>query len=112
MKVTVRYKPISKGRKSIYLDYYPPIIHPQTGKRTRREFLELYIYDKPQSLAERDHNKETKILAEGVRADRQIKIQNEQYGFIDKSKRNIDFLVYFKELTEKRKPQRAITTTG
>jgi integrase len=52
---------------------------------------------------ERDHNKETKILAENVCAQRQLQIQSSNYGFIDKTKRNLDFLQYFKDLAENRK---------
>ncbi|WP_431167259.1 tyrosine-type recombinase/integrase [Tenacibaculum halocynthiae] len=43
-KVTLRDKRISKGRRSLYLDFYPAIPHPKTGKPTRREFLGLYTY--------------------------------------------------------------------
>jgi integrase len=45
IKVTLRQKPISKGRQSLYLDIYPPITHPRTGKLTRREFLDMSIVD-------------------------------------------------------------------
>jgi len=44
-KVTLRQKKISKGRKSLYLDFYPSIPHPETGEPTRREFLGLYIFE-------------------------------------------------------------------
>lgn len=44
-KVTLRMKPISGNRQTLYLDYYPPIPHPVTGKLTRREFLGLFIAD-------------------------------------------------------------------
>lgn len=50
IKVTLRKKAISKGRKSLYLDFYPPIPHPKTGKPTRREFLGMYIFEKPKKL--------------------------------------------------------------
>ncbi|NCD43516.1 MAG: site-specific integrase, partial [Bacteroidia bacterium] len=40
-KVTLRQKKISKGRQSLYLDFYPAIPHPETGEPTRREFLGL-----------------------------------------------------------------------
>ncbi len=103
MTVSVRYKPISKGRKRIYLDFYPPIPHPGTGKSTRREFLDLYLFDKPLTPTDREHNKETKLLAENIRAKRQIEIQNGQYGFIDRTKKNVEFVRYFRELAEKRK---------
>jgi site-specific recombinase XerD len=42
-KVTLRQKPISNNRLSLYLDYYPPIENAKTGELTRREFLSLYI---------------------------------------------------------------------
>ena len=45
IKVTLRQKPISGNRRSLYLDYYPAIINPDTGKPTRREFLGLYIHE-------------------------------------------------------------------
>jgi len=37
-KVTLREKKIKKGMKSLYLDFYPAINNPDTGKPTRREF--------------------------------------------------------------------------
>jgi hypothetical protein len=43
-KVALRQKPISKGRKSLYLDFYPAIINTETGEPTRREFLGLYLF--------------------------------------------------------------------
>jgi integrase len=43
-KVTLRQKNISRGRKSLYLDFYPAIINPKTSKKTRRQFLGLYLY--------------------------------------------------------------------
>ena len=44
-KVTLRQKPISGNRQSLYLDFYPPIKHPETGELTRREFLNLFIFN-------------------------------------------------------------------
>ena len=38
-------KPITGNRQTLYLDYYPPIPHPTTGKQTRREFLKLFLFD-------------------------------------------------------------------
>ncbi|HEY5746078.1 MAG TPA: site-specific integrase [Chryseolinea sp.] len=103
MKVFLRDKKISQGRKTLYLDFYPPIAHPVTGKSTRREFLRLYLYEKPKNEADRDHNKETKILADNIRAQRQISIQAGNYGFMFESFKKSDFLQYFRDLVEKRK---------
>jgi len=102
-KVKLREKPMSGNRKSLYLDFYPPILHPKTGKPTRREFLKLYVFTKPRSYTEKDHNRETKNLAENIRAERQLKIQAQEYGFLDKEKQNQDFIAYFDQLTEKKK---------
>lgn len=44
-KVTLRQKPISGNRRSLYLDFYPPIPHAETGELTRREFLNLFLFN-------------------------------------------------------------------
>jgi hypothetical protein len=56
MKVTLRKKKLTSGRSSLYLDFYPPLLHPDTGKLTRREFLGIHLFDKPKDDMERRHN--------------------------------------------------------
>jgi integrase len=103
MSVTLRSKEI-KGRKiSLYLDYYPAINHPETGLPTRREFLRLYLFDRPQNPLEREHNKETKMLAEKICSKRTLEIDKGEYGFLDRDKKNIDFLKYYLEVGNKHK---------
>lgn len=51
-KVHLRKKDITGNRQSLYLDYYPPIIKIDTGKLTRRKFLDLFVY-KPIKILER-----------------------------------------------------------
>ncbi len=70
MKVTLREKKLINGKRSLYLDFYPPVI--ADGKRTRREFLRLYVYEKLRTEAERDFNRETRLLAENLRSKRQL----------------------------------------
>lgn len=101
-KVTIRQKPISKGRHTLYLDYYPPIPNPDTGKLTRREFLKLYLLDKPKSQLDKQHNKETLSLAENIRAKRQIEVQNRHYGFLPSPKRDTTLVAYYQEQANKR----------
>lgn len=101
-KVTLRQKPISDKRQSLFLDYYPPIKHPETGKLVRKEYLKLFLYDKPRSEFDRRHNKETLLLAESIKSRRQLEIQQQHYGFISDKQRNADFVEYFKMLTRKR----------
>lgn len=45
IKVTLRQKPISKGRSSLYLDFYPAVLNFETGELTRREFLKMYVHE-------------------------------------------------------------------
>lgn len=61
IKVKLLNKSITGGQKSLYLDFYPPIINVKTGKPTRREFLKMYIFDNPRTALEKQRNKETKI---------------------------------------------------
>ncbi|HYF69467.1 MAG TPA: site-specific integrase [Ohtaekwangia sp.] len=103
MKVTLRQKTITKGKITLFLDYYPPVPHPETGKATRREFLRLYLFTKPKDFLEREHNKETKMLAETIKAKRQLAIQNKHYDFLSKEKQDLDFIQYFETLMERRK---------
>ena len=71
IKVSLRKKTISQGRKSLYLDFYPAIPHPKTGVPTRREFLGLYIFDKPRNIIDKQHNVNTLNLAEQIRQKRE-----------------------------------------
>jgi len=122
IKVALRNKPISGGRKTLYLDFHPPIPNPETGKLTRREFLGLYIYnetikkkqgkDKPVKLnpIDKQHNEDTLNTAELIRQKRQNQLNKpeiytgeelEKLRIKELSERN--FVEYFKSLADKRK---------
>ncbi|OKL39536.1 tyrosine-type recombinase/integrase [Pontibacter flavimaris] len=101
-KVKLRSKAISGGRQTLYLDYYPPIPNPETGKLTRREFLGMYTYDKPKTTADKEYNKLTLELAEGIKAKRQVEVNNKRYGFLAKTQLGITLLEYYTEQIERR----------
>ena len=101
-KVFLREKPISKGRKSLYLDFYPAIVHPDTGKSTRREFLGLYVNAKPRSSDEKEYNKQTRLLGEKIRSTRQLEIHSGAFGEITNAKKNTDFVLFFQDMAEKK----------
>jgi integrase len=110
VRVSLREKPISKGRKSLYLDFYPSIINPKTGKQTRREFLRLYIYNKPKRDLERKHNKETLIIGEGIRQRRENELNKpEIYSNYEREQLRIEklgevcFVDYFLKLAKERR---------
>ncbi len=109
-KVNLRQKKISKGRKSLYLDFYPPIPHPETGKPTRREFLGLYIFEKPKTPIDKKHNAETLKIGESIRQKREnflnkpeIYSQYEKEQLRLKELGELCFIQYFNKLANKRK---------
>jgi integrase len=110
IKVSLRKKSISNGRKSLYLDFYPPIPHPETGKPTRREFLKLYLFEQPKGSSQKQHNKETWRLAEQIQYKRENFLNKpEIYSEYEKKQLQLkelnerNFVEYFKELAYKRK---------
>lgn len=135
MKISVHTKPMSKQRLNLYLDFYPAIPHPETGKPTRREFLGLFLYsdveqtdeiylddngkqqrrivakttkkgnDKKLELTDdqKRHNKETFALADKVKAQRQLDIDAENFGFLKKKVADTNFIQFFKALAIKQK---------
>lgn len=109
-KVTLRKKKISKGRQSLYLDFYPAIPHPETGEPTRREFLGLYIFEKPKTPIEKQHNTETLQIGESIRQKRENFLNKpEIYSEYEKEqlrKKELGeqcFIEYFRKLANKRK---------
>lgn len=109
-KVKLRDKKISKGRKSLYLDFYPPIPHPETGEPTRREFLGLYLFEKPKTPIDKRHNTETVQIAESIRQKREnflnkpeIYDQYEKEQLIIQEQGQLCFVEYFEKLANKRK---------
>jgi integrase len=110
IKVKLLKKTISGNRKSLYLDFYPAILHPEKGKPTRREFLKMYLFDKPKNFIDKQHNNETVQIAEQIRQKRENQInkpeiytgyEKEQLEIKERGEQN--FVEYFKILTDKRK---------
>lgn len=109
-KVKLRQKKISKRRKSLYLDFYPPIPHPKTGEPTRREFLGLYIFEKAKTPIDKQHNTETLKIGESIRQKRENFLNKpETYSQYEKEQLKIKelgeqcFITYFKRSANKRK---------
>lgn len=101
MKVTLRQRLLKHNRTRLYLDYYPPLHNPKTGKESRKEILKLYIYSKPKTETEKLHNKETLQLAENVRARRQLDLQSQLHGFTPDHLRLESFNAYFRKLARR-----------
>ncbi|AMQ57094.1 tyrosine-type recombinase/integrase [Algoriphagus sanaruensis] len=133
IKVTLRQKSISKGRSSLYLDFYPGITNPKTGENTRREFLKMYVKDpikfKSKKLgngsikqvpiysenpivnqAIEQENNNALSIAEKIRLKRENDLNKpEIYSEFEKERLKLqaagrqDFVDYFRKLSKKRK---------
>jgi integrase len=127
IKVTLRQKPISGDRASLYLDFYPAIQDPKTGKPTRREFLGMYIHTPIKLLKRKEkqlpvydldpvinetyelHNLNALKTAKQISQQRQDYLDKpEIYNGFEREQLRIkelgehSFLQYFKQLTDKR----------
>lgn len=99
-KVTLRKRLLPSGKITLYLDYYPAIRDPKTNKLSRREYLGIYLVNKPRTAEERDLNKEKLMTAEGLRAQRELSILRGDLGFIDRETPKQDFIAYFHQNLE------------
>lgn len=109
-KVTLRHKSISKGRQSLYLDFYPPILNPKTGEPTRREFLGMYAFERPRNSVDKQHNADQLRIAEQVRQKRENELNKQEvYTEFERERLRlkelgeIDFVDYFRKQANKRK---------
>ena len=97
-KVKLRKKLISKGLYySLYLDIYPAIIDPKTGKQSRRIFLKNYIYAYPRTKEQSEFNDIVLMEAENERALTEIQIFNPQHNLFNKHLSKMSFSKYFED---------------
>lgn len=92
--IRIRVKDLTNGSKSIYLDMY------MNGKR-KYEFLRLYIIPE-NSKSDRVRNSETLKLANAIKAQRIIELQNQSYGFKVNKVSNIKLIDYLQSIAERK----------
>ncbi|WP_413998145.1 tyrosine-type recombinase/integrase [Flavobacterium sp. W1B] len=107
--VTLRQTDISKDRKSLYLDFYPPILNPRTNEYTRREFLKLYLFKKPINQIQKISNIENLRTAELIHIRRRNDLnKNNIYSIFEQEQLQIQaigstsFIKYFNKLAQRR----------
>jgi len=98
--VTLRTKKIANGKRSLYLDYFPEVISPKTGKTTRREFLKLYIHEKPKDEIQKKHNSTQVELAEHIRSKRLLDIRNKEFGLKEHVDLDVNFFDFYKSIVD------------
>lgn len=100
MRITVREKKLKNNRLSLYLDFYPPILI--DGKWSRREFLGLYVSVKPKTEAEREANKEARIIADLKRSERQISLDRDRNALAFAKKKKGSFLDFYRSIVDEK----------
>ena len=121
VKITLRFRMLDSGKETLYLDYYPAIIDPETGKPSRREYLGMYVFPLKKGNGEFQTNKdgshkyspmdnETIRIAEIIRNNRQNEldksnIYTEAEAELLKAKERSkgDFIKYFKKLSDEKR---------
>lgn len=98
--VSLRKKVLANNKSSLYLDYFPPIVNPKTGKESRREFLGLQIFDNPKDEIEKTHNTSTLKYADLLRSKRLTQIRDKKYGFKENITYNVDFIEFYTSIVE------------
>lgn len=92
--VRLRKRTLSGGRQSLYLDIY------LDGNRSY-EFLKLYLVPE-RTREDKEKNRETMRLAEAIKSQRIVDIQNHKFGFESEYKLDTVFLDYYRAMCEKR----------
>ncbi|MBK8487609.1 MAG: site-specific integrase [Bacteroidetes bacterium] len=99
MSVKLRYKEYANGSKTPYLDIYV-----KKGVR-KREFLKELRIVKPKNAIDRDVNKQNKLLAERIAAERARELQANRYDIKARSNKEEDFLIVYQKFIDKYKKQ-------
>ena len=100
MRVTLRMRPLKTGRISLYLDHYPPIVHPESGKITRWEYLDMFLFNPPRDEMEKRHNRDVETLARSIASTRQLDRLAGKFG-IKRSSQFDDFLPFYEKQVNK-----------
>ena len=94
--IKVRLKKLANGNQSIYLDFY------KEGRR-EYEFLKLYLIPE-KTVADKEANAETWRLANAVKAQKIVELQNAVHGFsVGSGRSKINVIEYINKMAEDKK---------
>jgi hypothetical protein len=94
--IRLRAKKLSNGNQSLYLDFY------FEGKR-EYEFLKLYLVPET-SAVNKETNKETRKLANAIKAQKTVELQNNRHGFsIGSSGSKVKLMDYLQLFAERKR---------
>jgi integrase len=96
--IRIRYKALNNGNKSIYLDLY------YDGRR-EYEFLKLYLVPET-SAANKEANRKTLKLANAIKAQKIVELQNTAHGFsLSGLKSKANLVEYIEAIATKKREQ-------
>ena len=98
--VRIRFKQLSNGNQSIYLDYYTgDVIRKENyvGGKRKYEFLKLYLIPE-RTREDKAKNEATLALAKAIQSKRIVVVQNDAHGFQNTNKSRVNLLDYLENI--------------
>ena len=93
--IKIRFKKLANGNQSIYLDFY------REGRR-EYEFLKLYTIPE-KTTADKEANAETLRLANAIKAQKIVELQNNVHGFsVSSGRSKMNVIEYIKKIAEQK----------
>ena len=98
--VRIRFKQLSNGNQSIYLEYYTgDVIRKENyvGGKRKYEFLKLYLIPE-RTREDKAKNEATLALAKAIQSKRIVEVQNDAHGFQNTNKSRVILLDYLENI--------------
>ena len=98
--VRFRFKQLSNGNQSIYLEYYTgDVIRKENyvGGKRKYEFLKLYLIPE-RTREDKAKNEATLALAKAIQSKRIVEVQNDAHGFQNTNKSRVNLLDYLENI--------------
>lgn len=98
--VRIRFKQLSNGNQSIYLEYYTgDVIRKENyvGGKRKYEFLKLYLIPE-RTREDKAKNEATLALAKAIQSKRIVEVQNDVHGFQNTNKSRVNLLDYLENI--------------
>ena len=98
--VRIRFKQLSNGNQSIYLEYYTgDVIRKENyvGGKRKYEILKLYL-NPERTREDKAKNEATLALAKAIQSRRIVEVQNDAHGFQNTNKSRVNLLDYLENI--------------
>lgn len=98
--VRIRFKQLSNGNQSIYLEYYTGDVSRKenyVGGKRKYEFLKLYLIPE-RTREDKAKNEATLALAKAIQSRRIVEVQNDAHGFQNTNKSRVNLLDYLENI--------------